>query len=291
MQYKDLKGLAGATRAMMIAAVGHPVLIVADKPVQMLAELLPSIMPTMTDDEIEEVADIWLRAMRCARACRTRPVRAPHLTIAQTAMVGTGKRPGELSLAHRGVLTLVDMTEFRQAAFSAVLYGHQTKTIRGFAGEDQGGPAAVDRPANFLTVGIVHRCPCRLRHINCMCSPKVIDIWRRRTTGCVITSMFDLRVRAVGDDDDWQMSTDEMRERVARAAELRDGRQGSDRDAVLDHACLTEGGQAWMLTTAGTGHALTRLLTVARTIADLDGHSQVDCQHLDEAFDLGMLKL
>jgi magnesium chelatase family protein len=258
----DIVGQALACRALEIAAVGgHSVLLLgaAGTGKTMLARRLTSILPELNAAERDEASKIHSVAGLLGHGAgplQTRPFRAPHHTVSSTGLVGGGTpaRPGEVSLAHAGVLFLDEVHEFRKSTIEA-LNGSLTQGATRVVSD--AGRQTATFPARPWLVGSAPLCSCGWSRVpnarQCKCSPEQIAVFTRRLP----TYLFDLVVHvdpvvvAAMKDHIPGESSAEVRERVVRAREF----------------ARREG---------GTGD-------VARTIADLDGSSNVMARHMEEA--------
>jgi magnesium chelatase family protein len=303
----DVRGQLLARRAIEIACAGGHNLLVVGPPgagKTMMARRVPGILPPLTFDEAVDVTTVHSVAgllQAGAGLVSQRPFRAPHHTISDAALVGGGSRPrpGEVSLAHHGVLFLDEMPEFSR---------HVLEVLRQPLEEGAVTIARVARtdvfPARFMLVGAMNPCPCgylgdAVRP--CRCTPQQIDRYRSRLSGPLRDRM-DLTVevpalphevlalRSCGE------SSNEVRARVVAARERQWQRyicQGFRTNAELTPAlllqhCALDPGAGRLLVEAATKMALSargydRVRKVARTIADLAGADVLDAEHVAEA--------
>jgi magnesium chelatase family protein len=300
----DVRGQEDAKRALEIAAAGGHNLLMIGPPgagKTMLARRLPGILPPPTFEEALEVTQVHsVAGIGNGRLATERPFRAPHHTISAQGLVGGGNRPmpGEVTLAHRGVLFLDELPEFGRAAVDAL----RQPLEEGYV-EIMRGQRTLEFPANAMVVGACNRCPCARPADRCTCSATELARYLRRLSGplldridlvCQIDQVPTLQL--VGNERVGAQGSAEVRERVIRARERQRARLAGtgalcngDMDGRLTRrkvrldAALTAGILAARdrLGLSGRGHD--RVLRVARTIADLDGREQVRATDLDEA--------
>lgn len=292
-----VRGLAGGRKALEVAAAGGHHLFMVGPPgagKTLLARCLPSILPPLEDDESLEVTRIHSAAGQPVRGnlMRSRPFRAPHHTASAAALVGGGRgrpSPGEVTLAHRGVLFLDELGEFSPLVLDALRQPLEERVVRIAR---QG--AAVAFPADFLLIACSNPCPCGLGPPRCICSEALRLRYRRRLSAPLI-DRFDLRV-ALGPaapGDPAGAPSQEMRERVTEAI----GRQRRRyrgfpwrRNALVPASTLTRAvplsgdaeetlrQTAYRRELSGRGLACTH--RVARTLADLDGMERISPEHV-----------
>ena len=301
----DVRGQALAKRALVVAAAGGHNLLMIGPPgsgKSMLAERLSSLLPPLTHDELLRVASIASVAgeLRSAQPTLAPPFRAPHHTTSAQALVGGGSRPrpGEISLAHRGVLFLDELPEFSRGALEALREPLESGVARISRVHEQ-----LAFPAEFMLVGAMNPCFCGYLGDGtdrCKCTPAKLDQYRGRISGPLL-DRFDLHIEVprvsfaeIAEPAERGESAP-LRDAVvaARALQLeRSGRLNSRLDprtlwrvATLgkeERALLKRAADRWQL----SARSSLRVLKVARTIADLEHSDRVSPQHVGEALQL-----
>ena len=297
----DVKGQAAARRAVEIAAAGGHSLLLMGPPgsgKSMLAQRLAGLLPAMDLQEALESAALASLAGRFELSgWGQRPTCAPHHSASAVALVGGGSppRPGEISLAHGGVLFLDELPEFPRAALEALrepLESGQITIVR--------AARRAEFPARFQLVAAMNPCPCG--HLGsplkaCRCTPDQIARYQGRISGPLLDRIdLQVEVAALSPQDLLGGPPGEasapVRARVAAARERQQARQGAPNQALagqaLDtHCALPEGARQFLHTAATrlgwSGRSLHRCLKVARTIADLCGSQDIGTAHLAEA--------
>lgn len=306
----DLGEVAGqgmAKRALALAAAGGHNILLSGPPGSgktMLARRMPGLLPPLTAEESMEVTAIHSIAghLTVQDGIITTPVfRAPHHTISHVGLAGGGTkpRPGEVTLAHRGVLFLDEISEFRRSTLETLRQPLEDGRI-----VVARAASSVTFPARFLLVGTTNPCPCGyLGHDTrpCTCPPSAVSRYRRRISGPLLDRIdLVIQVRALGPEmitgDPLKEPTAEVRERVLACRKIQDARAaagfpvlnarlGPDHIAKLcpmdkEHVKIMERALKSMGLTARGYH---RILRVARTIADLEGIDFPTPEHLAEA--------
>ncbi len=313
---RDVRGQLLARRALEIAAAGGHNLLMVGSPgagKTMLARRLPGILPPLSLDEALEVTAIHsvagLLAQARARISFTRPFRAPHHTISEVGLVGGGEsvRPGEVSLAHQGVLFLDELPEFRRAALEALrqpLEDGEVTITRAY------GTACY--PARPLVVAAMNPCSCG--HYGdgtsrCTCSFERLRAYRGRISGPLFDrldvqiALPPVKVSSLASAKPGEASSAVAARVLAARAIQRDrmtrGETSAPTNAALRAAEVERVGAASMeatslLTSASAKYGLSargyvKVLRVARTIADLEGATAVSREHMSEALQLRLL--
>ena len=306
LDFKDVLGQENVKRALEVAAAGsHNVLLIGPpgSGKSMLSKRLPSILPDMTWEESLEVSQIYsvMGLLDAKHPLMTqRPFRSPHHTISNAGLAGggTNPKPGEISLAHKGVLFLDELPEFRKDTLDLMrqpLEDGQV-TISRVSG-------AVTYPAECMLVCAMNPCKCGWYGDpsgRCRCSEQAVQAYRSRISGPMLDRIDivvevpavhfeDLRARAEAEP------SSAIKERVDAARKIQNQRFGSGgmcnarmgpeemrRYCVLDETCAQLMKQAFD-TMGLTARSYDRILKVARTIADLEGSKDIQPQHIAEA--------
>ena len=297
----DVKGQAHARRALEIAAGGgHSILLIGPPGTgkSMLASRLPGILPPMTDNEALESAALQslIGSFDPAR-WKTRPYRTPHHTASAVAMVGgsSSVRPGEISLAHRGVLFLDELPEFERRVLEVLREPLESGCITISRAARQ-----AQFPARFQLVAAMNPCPCGYfghKAGRCRCTPDMISRYQGRISGPLLDRI-DLQVQ-VGQLDQEELlapGTGEtslaVRLRVQACAERQMARQGKLNEALagaeLEQECRPAQDADQLLRSAmsrlaWSARAYHRVLKVARTIADMAGVVEIGQPQVAEA--------
>jgi len=306
--FSEIKGQHAVRRAVEVAVAGNHNLLVLGPPgsgKSMIAKRIPTIMPVPTRDESLEILSIHSAAgSMLAGGGSTfgrRPVRSPHHTVSDVALLGGGSipGPGEISLAHNGVLFLDELPEFKRSALEVLRQPLEdgTVTISRSAGK-------ITLPCAFMLVAAMNPCPCGYlgdsKH-ECRCSPTQIQRYRARISGPLLDridlhveapalSLADLRSESPGE------SSEQLRARTERARTQQHRRfcgTPTTSNARMTHSqirlhCALPSGLGDLLQSAMeqlhlSARAYDRILKVSRTIADLDQADRIGEKHLLEA--------
>ncbi|MCX7672741.1 MAG: YifB family Mg chelatase-like AAA ATPase [Thiobacillaceae bacterium] len=297
----EVKGQAAARRALEVAAAGGHSLLMSGPPgtgKSMLAQRLPGILPPMTEAEALESAAVHsLMGTFRPDHWRVRPFRAPHHSASGVALVGGGgnPRPGEVSLAHHGVLFLDELPEFDRKALEVLREPMESGRITISRAARQ-----ADYPARFQLVAAMNPCPCGwLTHPcgKCRCTPEQVARYRARISGPLLDRI-DLMVEVPALPEDELMSaapgedSASVRARVIAARERQLDRQGKPNAQLtvgeIDRYCRPDPTGETLLKQAIarlnlSARAYHRVLKVARSIADLAGAPRIAAAHIAEA--------
>jgi magnesium chelatase family protein len=308
LDFADVKGQAHAKRGLEIAAAGgHNVSMIGPpgSGKTMLAKRMPTILPVMKFDEMLETAKVYSIAglINVSQPFSlTRPFRAPHHTISYAGLVGGGAnpRPGEISLAHNGVLFLDELPEFHRDVLEALRQPLEEAVVTITRAE-----GSCTYPAKFIFVAAMNPCPCGFftdPKRECNCSPNQIQKYLSKVSGPLMDRIdIHLHIPSLKYEEMSYKGADsensaEIRQRVIKARHIqrkRYGKKGPLCNANLssrqiEQFCQLDSEATTLLKTAVLNMGLTarayhKVLKTSRTIADLAGEEQIQEAHVSEA--------
>jgi magnesium chelatase family protein len=307
VDFREIRGQEHVRRALEVAASGGHNCLMSGSPgagKTLMARALPSILPPMSPEEALEVTKIYSVSGKLPPSTpliRRRPFRSPHHTTSHAGLVGGGRnpRPGEISLAHRGVLFLDELPEFPSAVLEVLRQPLEDRVVT-----ISRASGTLSFPANFMLVGAQNPCPCGFygdSERQCSCSPSIVARYSKRISGPLLDRI-DIHVDVPRVN--YEKLTSErlgessavIRERVLAARERqthrlqgKTARTNADMGAaeVREFCVLDNAGQSLMRAAMRqlqlSARAYHRVLKLARTIADLEGQDDIRPAHLAEA--------
>ncbi len=302
--FSDVIGQPAAKRALEIAAAGQHNVLLSGAPgtgKSMLAKALPSILPPLSRQEMLAITHLHsLASQQFDEIIYTRPFRSPHHSSSSVSIIGGGTRPrpGEISLAHKGILFLDELPEFSRSTIETLRQPLEDKVINIARAKD-----SLEFPADFILVGTKNPCPCGYHGTSkaCICTPQQVLQYEKKLSGPILDRV-DLYVdvdsvehSSLLKSDSSEEKSEQIAKRVAAARITQFERKQNKGQlngllsarAVKQAADLTDSAKQLLDAAAAqlglSARAYMRAVKVARTIADLDGSKHIMDTHIAEA--------
>ena len=306
--FSDVKGQENIKRALEISAAGgHNVILIGPPGAgkTMLSKRMPSILPPLTLDESLETTKIHSVAGKTNRTMglvTKRPFRAPHHTISDVALVGGGMnaQPGEISLAHNGVLFLDELPEFKRTVLEVMRQPLEDRVV-----SISRARFSVEYPASFMLMASMNPCPCGFYNHpekECVCAPGIVQKYLNKISGPLLDRI-DLHIEVTPvpfselNKEQQSETSKDIRERVIKARQIQTERYKETEGVYCNaqmrtkdlrtYCALDEASNALLKTAMErlglSARAYDRILKVSRTIADLDNSLKIQTNHIAEA--------
>jgi magnesium chelatase family protein len=305
LDFSDVAGQQQAKRALQIVAAGRHNILFVGSPGSgktMLAKRLPSIMPKLTFDELIETTKIYsvTGKLKNSSLIKNRPFRSPHHTISQAGLIGGGSnpQPGEVSLAHNGILFLDELTEFRRTTLEVLRQPLESKNV-----SISRATYTAEFPASFLLIAALNPCPCGFygdKKRSCVCAKQQIKKYLEKLSGPLLDRI-DLQVPIqsveydkIKSESSGRPTSQDLLALIERAISVQRDRFKKDRfnssmtSKEVDKFCKTTDSATEVIKKSFEKLNLTmrgyhKVLKVARTIADLEQAEIIDVKHIQEA--------